>query len=201
MQANGGFNQTVGREMSEPTTTITATGSQQQVIAAHLLRHFGESVGQKIDEPMGTIMAGGGGKTALIQYQLSKEHEEGALRVAAFLMAYYGTDNYSGLDQPVPTITTKDRLALVTVWYKGEPHVIIDICLRMCKPRELYLCQSFHRDYIIDRGHDGRKFSNATQVSMVGNSVPPKLMRALMEANCSDLAAWTKAELKQKMVA
>ena len=35
------------------------------------------------------------------------------------------------------TITTKDRLALVTVWIKGEPWAIVDICIRMLKPREL----------------------------------------------------------------
>ncbi|MCP1290901.1 DNA cytosine methyltransferase [Chromobacterium sp. S0633] len=94
--------------------------------------------------------------------------------------------------------TTRDRLALVTVWIRGEPWVIVDICLRMLTPRELYGCQGFPASYIIDRGHDGRVFSKSAQVRMVGNSVSPGPARALIWANCSDMAAWTLAELKQR---
>jgi len=77
---------------------------------------------------------------------------------------------------------TKDRLALVTVWLKGEPWVIVDICLRMLEPRELLNANGFPRDYIIDRGHDGRVFSKSKQVWMCGNSVPPPMGRALIAA-------------------
>jgi DNA (cytosine-5)-methyltransferase 1 len=44
---------------------------------------------------------------------------------------------WSDLKQPFNTITTKDRLALVTVAIKGHPYVIVDIGLRMLAPREL----------------------------------------------------------------
>ena len=37
--------------------------------------------------------------------------------------------------------------------------------------------------YIIDTGHDGRKFTNKTQVMMVGNSVSPWPMMALVSEN------------------
>ncbi|MEN2425958.1 DNA cytosine methyltransferase [Chromobacterium vaccinii] len=221
MQANGGFNETVGRGLDEPATTITTTGSQQQLVtahlahlrgncdgrdadeplrtlsaggehhglvASHLVRQFGKSVGSGADEPVGAIVAGGGGKTSLVSYQLSQEDEAGALQVAAFLISYYGTDNVSGLDQPMPTATTRDRLALVTVWIRGEPWVIVDIKLRMLTPRELYNCQGFPPNYIIDRGHDGRKFTKTAQVRMVGNSVSPYPAAALIAANCMDLA-------------
>jgi len=230
MQANGGFNTTPGHDLREPSSTITNTGSQQQLIAAtlahlrgncdardvadplmtisaggehhgliaaHLQRQFGNSVGQPVDDPVGAIMAGGGGKTALVEYQLSREHEAGALRCAAFLISYYGTDNVSGMTDPMPTATTRDRLALVTVWLKGEPWVIVDIGLRMLAPPELYGCQGFAPDYIIDRGHDGRVFSKSAQVRMVGNSVSPPPAIALMRANCMDLATWTWKEMRE----
>ncbi|VEB42927.1 DNA (cytosine-5-)-methyltransferase [Chromobacterium violaceum] len=197
MQANGGFNETVGRGLDEPATTITTTGSQQQLVTTHLATLRRNCIGRDMTEPMPTATASAE-HHALVSYQLSQEDEAGALRVAAFLISYYGTDNVSGLDQPMPTATTRDRLALVTVWIRGEPWVIVDIKLRMLKPAELYGCQSFPADYIIDRGHDGRPFSKSAQVRMVGNSVPPKPAAALIAANCRDLMAWSSDEMKQR---
>ncbi|XZG69277.1 DNA cytosine methyltransferase [Chitinibacteraceae bacterium HSL-7] len=197
MQANGGYNTTPGRDLREPASTITNTGSQQQLVTAHLLRQFGQSIGQRLTDPVGTIMAGGGGKTALVEYQLSQGDEENALRCAAFLISYYGTDKMSSPGQPLPTITTRDRLALVTVWIKGEPWVIVDIGLRMLTPAELYACQGFHAGYIIDRGHDGRIFTKSDQVRMCGNSVSPPPATAFIAANLPELAVWSRAERKQ----
>ena len=64
-------------------------------------------------------------------------------------------ENVSGAGEPAPTITTKDRLALVTVMIKSTPYVIVDICLRMLQPAELYKAQGFPADYIISHGADG----------------------------------------------
>ena len=188
IQANGGFNTTHAKGMHEPMTTVTNTGSQQQLAVANLVhlrgncdardvndplhtisaggqhhglasafmeRAFGGSVGQGLDGPAPTITAGGGGKSSLVSLTLSPEHEAGALRVAAFLISYYGTENISACDSPAPTITTKDRLAMVTVMVKGTPYVIVDICLRMLQPAELYKAQGFPADYIISHGADG----------------------------------------------
>lgn len=197
MQANGGFNETVGRGMDEPATTITTTGSQQQLVAAHLVTLRRNCFGREFDMPMAAITAGAE-HHAVASYTLSQEHEDAALRVASFLISYYGTENCSHPGQPMPTATTRDRMALVTVWIKGEPWVIVDIRLRMLKPAELYGCQGFPPEYTIDHGHDGRVFSKTAQVRMVGNSVSPKPAAALIAANCWDLAAWSKQELKQR---
>ncbi len=222
MQANGGYNITTGREVSEPMTTITNTGSQQQLVSAHLAhlrqncdargltdplmtvsaggnhhglvsafvsRQFGQSIGHSADDPMGTTTAGGGGKSALVECLLSPEQEAGALRVAAFLLEYYSEGGqWSELDKPLNTITTRDRLALVTVFVEGTPYVIVDIRLRMLKPRELFNGQDFPESYIIDRGHDGRKFSISAQVRMCGNSVDPAMATAFLAANAPWLA-------------
>jgi len=118
-----------------------------------------------------------------VELQLSPEVKAGALCVAAFLISYYGTENISGADAPAPTITTKDRLGLVTVTIKGTPYVIVDICLRMLQPSELYKAQGFPDDYIIDRGADGKPFTKTQQVHMCGNSVSPPPMAALAKAN------------------
>ena len=197
MQANGGFNETVGRGMDEPATTITTTGSQQQLVAAHLVTLRRNCFGREFDMPMAAITAGAE-HHAVASYTLSQEHEDAALRVASFLISYYGTENCSHPGQPMPTATTRDRMALVTVWINGDPWVIVDIRLRMLKPAELYGCQGFPADYIIDHGHDGREFSKTAQVRMVGNSVSPMPAAALIAANCWDLAAWSQQELKHR---
>ncbi|MGR3963849.1 DNA cytosine methyltransferase [Pseudomonas sp. 910_23] len=215
-QMNGGFNTTVAKSIEDPMTTVTNTGSQQQLVAANLVhlrgncdardvndplhtisaggqhhglasafmeRAFGGSVGQGLEEPAPTITAGGGGKSSLVSLTLSPEHEAGALRVAAFLISYYGTENISACDSPAPTITTKDRLAMVTVMVKGTPYVIVDIRLRMLKPSELYKAQGFPADYIISHGADGKPFTKTQQVHMCGNSVSPPPMAALARGN------------------
>lgn len=157
-QANGGFYEGGGRDARDPVSTITASGSQQQLVTADLAH-------------------------------LSAEHEEGALRVAAFLIKYYGTGaNVPSLTDPADTITTKDRLALVTVVIKGTPYVIVDIGLRMLKPHELYRAQGFPVGYIIDRTANGTPLTTSAAVRMVGNSVSPPPLRALAEANLDPVA-------------
>ena len=181
-QMNGGFCTTAAKSMEDPMTTVTNTGSQQQLVTANLATLRKHCVGRGMDEPVPTMTAGAE-HHALVQYTLSPEHEEGALRVAAFLISYYGTENVSGADEPAPTITTKDRLGLVTVTIKGTPYVIVDICLRMLQPAELYKAQGFPADYIISHGADGKPFTKTQQVHMCGNSVSPPPMAALARAN------------------
>lgn len=155
MQANGGFNETPGHDVRQPMSTITNTGSQQQ----------------------------------LVTVSLSPEHTAGAERVAAFLMRYYGEGGqWSDLRNPMTTITTKDRMALVTVTIRGTPYVIVDIGLRMLEPRELFRAQDFPDSYIINRGHDGRRFSKSAQVRMVGNSVDPLMAVGFLRLNAPDMA-------------
>lgn len=215
VQANGGFNATPAHDLRRPASTITNSGSQQQLITAHLVTNTSGHPGRGADDAMPTITTGGhhgvvaahpatlrhhstgaeladslgtmaaaGQHHALVEYDLSPEHEAGALQVAAFLMRYYGEGGQLGdLREPASTVTTKDRLALVTVYIKGTPYVVVDIRLRMLTPAELYNLQGFPPSYIIDRGHDGRRFTKTEQVHMVGNSVSPPPAIALITAN------------------
>jgi DNA (cytosine-5)-methyltransferase 1 len=167
----------------------TQTGTDHHgLVAAHLLHLRGNCDARASDEPLQTISAGGqhhGLVTAeMVADSLTPEQLDGAVWVAAFLMKYHGMgENIRPLDEPVSTVTTKDRLALVTVWISGDPYVIVDIRLRMLKPRELYRAQGFPDSYIIDRGHDGKAFTLTQQVHMCGNSVSPGTMAAYARAN------------------
>ncbi len=179
MQCNGGFNHTVGKDLRDPLTTVTNTGSQQQLVTAVFTQAF---YGQKtqnecraagLKSPLRTITTEN--RHGLVSATLSKEHLAGALRVAAFLINYGNGD--------ARDITTRDQLALVTVMIKGEPWVIVDIKLRMLNPRELYRAQGFPDSYVIDRGHDGQPLTKSDQVHMCGNSVSPPPMTAIARAN------------------
>lgn len=155
-QANGGKNTDPAKSVEQPFSTIMTKGANQRLVTANL-----ES----------------------IEYDLSPEAEEGALRCAAFLIRYYGQGGqWSDLRDPMATITTKDRLALVTVWLRGLPHVVTDICMRMLTPRELATASSFPLSYIFDRGHDGRVFSKTKQVGFIGNAVPPLMGYGVLAA-------------------
>ncbi|VUZ24139.1 Uncharacterised protein [uncultured Comamonas sp.] len=126
----------------------------------------------------------------LVQYELSQDDEAGAMRCAAFLMRYHGNGGqWSDLREPMTTVTTRDRLALVTVWLKGEPWVIVDITLRMLVPRELYNAQDFPPGYVIDRTAAGKPLTKTAQVRMAGNSVSPLPMRLIVAANYTEAQA------------
>lgn len=186
-QANGGFYDGDGNAVDIPSSTITGTGSQQRLVTANLatLRNNCDAAG--MDETVPTMCAAGQ-HHAVVECTLSPEHEAGALRVAAFLINYYGNGAALALPEPVDTVTTRDRLALVTVWVQGSPYVIVDIGLRMLRREELFRAQGFPDDYIIDRTAAGKPLTISESVRMVGNSVSPPPLRAIAEANLDPIS-------------
>lgn len=192
-QANGGFYDGDGNDLRKPAPTIVGSGSQQRLVTGHLAKLRGTSNAADANVPLATVSAGGE-HHAVVECTLSPEHEAGALRVAAFLMRYYGTGGqHSQMGKPLATVTTKDRLALVTVTIKGAPYVIVDIGLRMLKPHELFRAQGFPPGYIIDRTADGRRLTASAAVRMVGNSVSPPPLFAVAEVNLDPLPAMAVA--------
>lgn len=187
-------NNMAGANPQEPLSTIAAQGEHHALATAFLEQANGgfyEGGGCDARNPVSTITATGSQQQLVTAdlAQLSPEHQEGALRVAAFLVKYYGSGIAVDLRDSLDTVTTKDRLALVTVVIKGTPYVIVDIGLRMLKPHELYRAQGFPPGYIIDRTANGTPLSTSAAVRMVGNSVSPPPLRALAEANLDRVPA------------
>lgn len=185
-QHNGGANghQTIGHPADSPASTISSKGSQQQLVGCTAVPYYGsEDEGCGVDEPTRTVTTRdrfGVAPCIGAPYPLSPEHEAGARRVAAFLREH--------------GVEFEGEFATVTIC--GEAFVIVDIGMRMLKPRELYLAQGFPRAYIIDRGLDldeqsGRVreviLTGTEQVRMVGNSVSPPMAEALIRANMPEL--------------
>lgn len=171
-QHNGGFFAGAGWPLGEPCTTITTSGSQQQLVAAHLVKQYGTSVGSPADGPLHTITTGG--HHALCAAFLTQYHGEGA--------------NYCVRDS-CRTIDTNDRYGLVVTTLRSQTFVLADIFLRMLTPEELFLAQGFPKGYIIDRAPDGRRFTKDQQLEMVGNSVCPQVAEALVRANVPEMIA------------
>ena len=80
---------------------------------------------------------------------------------------------------------SRDRFGLVTI--AGIDYQIVDIGLRMLEPRELYGCQGFPEDYIIDHDYDGKSYSRSEQVKRCGNAVCPPIPAALVKANLLEM--------------
>lgn len=175
--------------VKEPLTTICAQvkGGHHGLISAVFTqafyggKHETDHRTNSLDKPLHTITTKD--RHSLVSATLSKENLNDALRVATFLINFYGNGDARDIKAPVDTLTTKDRLALVTVWIKGEPWVIVDIRMRMLKPRELFRAQGFPDSYVIEHGHDGKPLSKTDQVFMCGNSVSPLPMAAIAKAN------------------
>lgn len=178
-------------DVGAPLGTIVAGGVKHALVSAFLEQANGggpngnPAPARSCRQPVSSITASGSQQRLVTAdlAQLSPEAEAGALRVAAFLVNYYGQGTALDLDKPLPTVTTRDRMALVTVVIRGTPYVIVDIGLRMLRPHELYRAQGFPAGYIHDRTADGRPLSVTAQVRMVGNSVSPPPLRAIAEAN------------------
>lgn len=176
-QHNGGerMSGATGRSIEMPVSTLTTRATQQTIIAASMasLRgttdaHLG---GRPIDDPAATVAAGG-------------QH---AALIAAFLYKYYGTEQDPRIDDPLATLTTKERFGVVTVEIGGQEFAIVDIGMRMLTPREQFRAQGFPDNYVIDRDADGRVITKTAQTRLCGNSVCPHVAEALVAANCPHL--------------
>lgn len=158
----------VGRSVADPISTITTSGTQQQLVASSLVKLKGTCRdGQALDKPMPTVQAQG--------LHIGE--------VRAFLLKYFSTEQDPRLEEPLHTVTAKDRFGLVMV--HGEPYMIVDIGMRMLTPRELYRAQGFRQDYIIDPIFNGKPLTKTSQVRMCGNSVSPNNAAALAGAQFS----------------
>jgi len=197
-------------DIGKPLGTVVAGGAKHALVAAFLAQHNTDMVGHHPETPLSTIVQKGCTQ-AVVEVSAGIINQKGSDQrmsdverpaptitaegnhvgeVRAFLMKYYGVDQDPRLEEPLSTVTTRDRFGIVTV--EGEPYEIVDIGMRMLTPRELFKAQGFPADYEIETGvfADGsrRPLTKTAQVRMCGNSVCPPIAAALVAANCADMA-------------
>lgn len=164
---DGGY-KGAGESVENPLPTVTAW-DHNSVVTANLIQMNNHCDGRDIIDPLPTITAGDG--------------HFGEVR--AFLIKYYGNGSAEDVTEPLDTITSRGRFGLVTI--QGVDYQIVDIGLRMLEPRELYGCQGFPEDYIIDHDFEGRTYPRSEQVRRCGNSVCPPLPAAMVRSNLPEL--------------
>lgn len=194
-QANGGFNEANdGRAVDAPLSTIAAKAANQRLVSAYCVKYYSSGgQWQGLAEPMHTLPTKGRmGLVEVVQVPvacLAPEQRERARQCAELLRTH------------LPEHFTEPA-DMVLVAYEGNWWVLVDITLRMLKPRELYSAQGFPRTYIIEEIPDPAllfvnglqvdadplvlrriPLSATAQVRMCGNSVSPVQAEALARAN------------------
>jgi DNA (cytosine-5)-methyltransferase 1 len=125
---------------------------------------------------------------------------------ASLLMEYYGNGVMHRTTKPIPTITTHDRFAMITLRGQNAPKSVGDVMdtfaangqhhglmgvnppavedctFRMLEPREITAGMAFPKDYIML----GNK---RTQVKLAGNAVTPPCARDLITIGAESLEA------------
>lgn len=200
-----GFTKDRSKDVREPLTTIVSK-NEHCLISPTLIQYHSETAqgevrGQTIKDPIMTV--DGSNRYGLVTSFLSKFYKSGIGQdereplhtittsaghfgeVRAFLIKYYGDATGQDIEKPLDTVTTKDRFGLVTI--EGVDYQIVDIGLRMLEPKELYGCQGFPDDYIIDHDYTGKTYPRSEQVRRCGNAVCPPIPAALVKANLPEL--------------
>ncbi len=203
-QANGGFYEGDGRAADAPMSTITAAGSNQRLINAYMVKYYGMGENHHtVHAPASTITSKD--RLGLVQTvqmpaaALAPEHAERARACAALLHGHLPGEFAEPAD-------------MVLMQHAGQWWVLVDITLRMLKPRELYGAQGFPAGYQFEEIPDpallfneGKQaasnplalpriaLSTTAQVRMCGNSVSPPVAEALVRSNFGHESAWMVA--------
>lgn len=213
-----GNNPGLTRDVEMPVPTIVACQANHGICVPYLVPNFGERAGQtprshSLTDPSPTVTGHGAGGL-VVPYLTTVNHGEssavgrrpesldcpmgtvtaknGRAIVFPFISQYYGTGTGSDVREPLPTIVTKDRHALVQAcidpccleWPEPVTEAqrqlqatmrelgVADIGFRMLQNHELAAAQGFPSDYIFH----GTKSEITKQV---GNSVSPPVAKAI----------------------
>jgi DNA (cytosine-5)-methyltransferase 1 len=148
------------RPVDDPLPTLTCKngfGVVEPFLLPHQHGNDGEQNVRSVERPLSTVTA----------------TSSDMFLVEPYVSKYYGTGACQRVDEPLDTVTTKDRFGLV------EPHLIrlgenlyLGIRFRMLQPHELAAAQGFSKNYKF-RGN------KSTQVKQIGNAVPHHTAKAL----------------------
>lgn len=164
-KGNGGHS-----SVTNPVPTITtAKGGELALVSANgflvSLAHGntpGENVDRRALDPEQPLRT----QHCANKFGVSRHHAV----IQSFITKYYGTALAVSVEEPLDSVTTKDRFMLVNP--KTNEALELEIYFRLLKPSELAGAHSFPADY--------RFSGNKTQVvKQIGNSNPVELTAAL----------------------
>ena len=147
------YGTSTAESLDKPLSTISCSGGHHMLITPFISAIGQSSAKQRnrmLSEPLSTICT-------------KQEH----CLVEPMLVQYYGNGHAVSLKEPIPTLTTKDRYALI-----GTDKYGYELGFRMLQPKELAAATGFPKDYIFT----GTKVD---VVKQIGNAVPPNFAKAL----------------------
>lgn len=184
---------------------FVAGGKDEFIIKYNSMTSKGKYSPPSIDEPCPTItcqrrlgLVWAMNANTITTYQKRRRMIPSG-RDKGFLPAYYGHGHNHSLDAPSPTITTVDKLAMITpedgtcqlkvcgtdmmskIIYFMKIYNIIDIKMRMLKIVELKKIMGFPENYVLV----GTK---TDQTKYIGNAVEVNMARCLCEGICRSLS-------------
>jgi DNA (cytosine-5)-methyltransferase 1 len=150
-----------------PVPTVAAAGNHHALVMRNMTARGDQGqMSAPVSEPLGAVLASS--RQSLIRW----DH---------LLVPYYGTSTARRVDEPVGTVTTRDRNALI------GPEVAVENCtFRMLEPCEIQAAMAFGASYVVL----GNK---RERVRQLGNAVTPPaardLIAAVVEAITGEVAA------------
>lgn len=148
-----------------PMPTQTIFDDTGLVTPPFLIDHVAEYRVRSIEQPMSTIVGGGNHQSLVVP--------------PAWLLSYYHNGSLTPVDEPVSTVTTLERHALVTA--PNERPRVEDCGFRMLEPHEIQAAMAFPRDYVVTG-------TRREKVKQLGNAVTPPVMRLLVSRCMAALA-------------
>lgn len=157
------YGQSNAESLEKPLSTISCSGAHHMLITPFICGIGQTSAKQRnrrLSEPLSTICT-------------KQEH----CLVSPLLIQYYGNGHAVPLNEPIPTLTTKDRYGLI-----GTDEYGIELGFRMLQPNELAAATGFPKGY---------KFTGTKVevVKQIGNAVPPNFAKAMFSQILSEMTA------------
>lgn len=159
----------VPRSLSDPLPGV-CTGNHHMLVhgAALLTMRDSRGVGyllREVDAPLGT--------------QVGSCTQDAVISRAPFFVQYYGTGKAHGSHEGLPTVSVRDRHAMVT----PDKELRAEDCyFRMLQPHEIGAAMAFPGDYVV-LGNKREK------VKQFGNAVTPPAMEWLIRRVAESLGA------------
>lgn len=156
--------------MDEPTGTLTTSGNQSLLT---LPPKYQKQIG--LVDPTFIAEMRGTGKAGRIDEPLmcvtSSGSHHALLSAGSFLSYYYGTQQASGMGDPIHTMTGVDRAALIQAL---DSLTVEDLYFRMLHPHEIGKAMAFPKSYVV--------LGNKRQmVRQYGNAVTPPVMEMIIK--------------------
>lgn len=136
---------------------------QDRAVAVPYLIDFTgqEPRARSVADPLATVVAGGNHHGVVVSPPVS----------SSFLVSYYGQDAVRSTLDPLGTLTTLDRHALVT---SVQQPTLEDCYFRMLQPAEIGRAMAFPETYVV-------LGNNRQKTKLYGNAVTPPVMQMILE--------------------